>query len=305
MPCRDLENNKQLIIYVWVIILIFYIHYILIQNQRMNILLSHIQSYLLSSNMHYRIHKGTGVPVLFLHGWGGSTKSFEYIESKFIAMGHTVVNLDLWGFGQSNLPPQNYGIFDYANDISNLLDNLGYKEYYLIGHSFGGRIAILLGNNPKVSKIILVNSAGVKPKRSLGYYYKVYSYKLKKNIKKIMNPQQNKTKQTTGQINKNANLGKRTISKVGSQDYQNLSDDFKAVFVRVVNTHLHKQIKAITASTLIIWGSKDKDTPLYMAKFLHKNIANSGLIVFETAGHYSYVDHYDEFITIANKFLFL
>jgi len=229
--------------------------------------------------MNYRLHIGSGIPVVLLHGWGGSLKSFEYCEKWFADRGRTVINIDLLGFGESEMPKSTYTIFDYASDIGNLLDKLGYNVYYLIGHSFGGRIAIILGSSQKVKKMILVDSAGIKPRRGPRFYYKTLKYKVKKRLK-------------------------LNTKNLGSSDYKALHPQMRSVFVSVVNTHLNKRVKAIKASTLIVWGSKDKDTPLYMAKYLNRHIKDSGLVIFDGASHYSYLDRYGDFVLIADKFLY-
>ena len=52
-----------------------------------------------------------------------------------------------------------------------------------------------------------------------------------------------------------------------------------------------------------MWGEEDKDTPLYMAKIMEKNIKDSGLVVLKNAGHFSYIDKSSEFNLITDNFL--
>jgi len=226
---------------------------------------------------HFRITLGSGTPIVLLHGWGGSIESWQILEKNLIDSGYTVIVVDFAGFGQTPEPPSDWGINEYAQSIRMLLDHLEYKEYNLIGHSFGGRVCILLANYKSVNKILLCNSAGLKPKRSLKYHFKVWKYKLNKK------------------------LGKDTTN-AGSHDYRALSDNMKQVFVKVVNQHLDAQLSRITTPTLIVWGDKDTETPLYMAKKLNKNIVGSGLIVLKDAGHYSYIQYSQRFFLIVESF---
>jgi pimeloyl-ACP methyl ester carboxylesterase len=225
----------------------------------------------------HNLVQGFGIPIVLLHGWGGSRASFQALEKNMIESGHTVITVDFAGFGQSEAPPSSWGIYDYANSVKVLFDNLDYGEYYVVGHSFGGRVGIILGKDPRVKKLILCSAAGLKPRRSIRYYFKVWSYKLKKKM---------------GISSKNA----------GSSDYKKLSPQMKEVFVRVVNQYLNEEAKQITANTLIVWGKLDDTTPLYMAKKLHKKIKGSGLIVLDNAGHYSYMQHQAKFAAIAREF---
>ena len=56
--------------------------------------------------------------------------------------------------------------------------------------------------------------------------------------------------------------------------------------------------KKIRVKTFIIWGSKDKETKIFMARKLHKLIENSKLFVFENAGHFSFLDDKQEFLIL-------
>jgi len=136
---------------------------------------------------------GEGKDILLLHGWGGSIESFlpvfnslkKYTELN-PSFKYRIWSMDLPGFGQSDVPPQNWGSFEYAEFVKKFLDNFTIDKIILIGHSFGGRISIILASKYKtlVDKLILIDSAGIIPKRTIKYYTKVYSYKIVKNILK-------------------------------------------------------------------------------------------------------------------------
>lgn len=72
--------------------------------------------------------------------------------------------------------------------------------------------------------------------------------------------------------------------------------------MRVVNENLKPLLNDIESPTLLIWGDKDDATPLYMAKIMEKEIKGSGLVVFEGAGHYSYLDEYNRFKRVLESF---
>ena len=63
-----------------------------------------------------------------------------------------------------------------------------------------------------------------------------------------------------------------------------------------------RKAKQITAPTLLIWGTKDKDTPIYMAKKLNKFIGDSAIIRFEDCGHFCYLEKPTEFEKIVTNF---
>jgi pimeloyl-ACP methyl ester carboxylesterase len=73
--------------------------------------------------------------------------------------------------------------------------------------------------------------------------------------------------------------------------------------VKVINDNLLEQLNLIKVPTLLVWGENDEDTPVYMGKIMEQNIPDSGLVVLKEAGHYSYVDNYDQFRAVINVFL--
>ena len=126
-----------------------------------------------------------GKPIVLMHGWGCEHSTVSSIAS-ILNSDHRVYNIDLPGHGKSDEPTGVWGIEDFTRLIEKFIIALNIKTPSLIGHSFGGRISILYGSRNKTDKIVLVDSAGVKPKRSLKYYWKVYSFKTLKKIIKLL-----------------------------------------------------------------------------------------------------------------------
>ena len=153
------------------------------------------------------------------------------------------------------------------------------NKVILVGHSFGGRVAIRIASQKGylLDKIVLVDSAGLIPRRGLKYYFKIYVHKLMMKLN----------------IPHNA----------GSDDYRKLNGVLKQTFKNVVNEDLGAELNKVTLPVLLIWGSKDKDTPIYMARRMKRRMPDSALIIFEAAGHYSYLDRYGLFVTILRNFL--
>lgn len=224
--------------------------------------------------------------VLFLHGWGGSSISFSGVAAS-LSSRFKVINLDFPGFGKSKEPNMPWSVEDYAMAVKRLLDELGASQVSVVAHSFGGRVAIKLAYLfPEIiDKLVLVDSAGLRPRRGIKYFFSVRRYKLLKFLvtKGLMSPEKLKSR--------------------GSSDYRALSDNMKKTFVKVVNEDLKNNAKTINAETLIIWGESDLDTPLYMAKKLKKYIIGSELIVLPGCGHFAYLEKFGQFIKILDAFL--
>lgn len=237
------------------------------------------------------IDEGNGKEVLLLHGWGGSIQTmipiFNIIKDKF-----RVLIVDLPGFGQSDIPKKPWNSYDYAESIYKLIKKLNLKDLIIFGHSHGGRISIILSSKYNIaSKLILIDSAGIIPKRTAKYYIKVYWFKLLKKIYLLL-PAKNKQEKLN-----------RFYKKYGSRDYRDSDGIMRQTMVKVINDNLSEQLPLIKVPTLLIWGENDEDTPIYMGKYMEEKIPDSGLVLLKGAGHYSYVDNYDQFRAVINVFL--
>lgn len=242
-------------------------------------------------NINY-IESGTGCPVLLLHGWGGSIQTmlpiYNILKDRF-----RVIAVDLPGFGKSDIPKIPWTSYDYAECIKKFIEKIKIKDIILFGHSHGGRISIILTSKYNiVKKLILIDSAGLIPKRKANYYFKVYSFKLLKALYIFFK----------GSDSKEDTLQK-FYEKFGSADYKEAHGIMRQTMVKVINDNLLSLLPSIKVPTLLIWGENDEDTPLYMGKIMEEKIADSGLIILKNAGHYSYVDCYEQFRAVISVFL--
>lgn len=230
--------------------------------------------------------------VVLLHGWGANKETMVPI-SNLIKDRYRVVLLDLPGFGESEEPEKVYDSFNYAKIVLKFLEKLEIEKAIFIGHSFGGKISsIIASKHPDlVEKLILIDSAGLIPKRGLDYYISVYRYKLGKWIYKNINFK-----------NKEKKL-KEFQEKYGSDDYKDSSGIMRKILVTVVNENIKPLLKDIKAETLLIWGENDDATPLYMGETFEKEIPESGLVILKDSGHFSYIDDYGTFSAVINSFL--
>lgn len=231
-----------------------------------------------------------GRPVVLMHGWGCDHTTVRSIAA-VLAPGLHVYNLDLPGHGRTPEPPDVWGVPEYTGFVEKFIDRLGLHDPVLIGHSFGGRISLLLGSRRPLSKIVLVDAAGIKPKRSLKYYIKVYSFKTAKKILPLI------LGKKRGEAAINAWRG-----KAGSADYRNSSPLMRAVMTKSINLDLKHVMPSIKAATLLIWGENDTATPLSDAKYMEKHIPNAGLVCFPDCGHYSFLDNPGGFRAVMRNF---
>lgn len=236
--------------------------------------------------------EGEGEAVVLLHGWGGQTVSLKPVFDCLVS-DYKAYALDLPGFGNSDLPPCPWGADDYALFVSALFTKLGVAKASIIAHSFGGRIAIVLAakHPEKVDKLILVDSAGIKPRRTFKYHVRVSIAKIGKLLfsRRLFGAFGEKVRNAISRL-------------VGSKDYQD-AGEMRRTFVKIVNEDLKPLLPKIRASTLLVWGEKDTATPIAHAKIMEKEIGDAGLVVLQNAGHFSYLDSYPQFCRIVSRFL--
>ncbi|MDE5840711.1 MAG: alpha/beta hydrolase [Muribaculaceae bacterium] len=231
-------------------------------------------------SLHYRDSGEENLkPVIIMHGWGCNVDTVVSIENIFKGK-MRVLNVDLPGHGRSSEPPSVWGVEDFTAMMEKFIMRLGLHRPSLVGHSFGGRISILLSSRGDVDKVLLVDSAGIKPKRSLSYYWKVYSFKtIKKTLMFFLGKK------------KGSEAVERIRGKKGSADYRNSSPMMRAVMSKCVNEDLKYVMPSIKAPTLLIWGEDDTATPLSDAVTMKRLIPDSGLVSFPGCGHYSFLDN--------------
>jgi pimeloyl-ACP methyl ester carboxylesterase len=228
-------------------------------------------------------HRSTALVVL--HGWGVSLDAVAPIQTALAAERH-VLAFDLPGFGQSDPPAAVWGSSDYAEVVKRALHSLSLGQIDLVGHSFGGKVAILLASCwPKlVRRLVLVNSAGIRPTRSPIYAGRVLTFKAARRL--------------AGRLPGAGWLSQR----LGSADYR-VAGPLRSTLVRVVNEDLRPLLPRITAPTLLVWGDQDRETPPSDAAIMEREIPDAGLVVFHGAGHYSYADDQPRFCRVVSNFL--
>lgn len=243
--------------------------------------------------LHYT-DNGTGPrTIIMMHGWGCNHTTLASVERTALEAGWRVVNFDFPGFGQSQEPSEVWGVEEYTQVIEQLVERLGLEHPSLLGHSFGGRVGILYASrHDDVDKLILVDAAGIKPKRTFAYYRKVYTFKAMKWLMYL----------ALGKKEAEKRLDARR-SKAGSSDYAQASPMMRRILSKVVNEDLTARLSLIKAPTLLVWGTEDTATPLSDARKMESLIPDAGLVAFDGCGHYSFLDNPVGFKAVLKSFL--
>lgn len=236
--------------------------------------------------------EGQGDSVVLLHGWGASSQSLAGVVA-CLAPHFQVMTVDLPGFGWSQGPPAAWGVADYADHVRQLLDAVRIPKAALLGHSFGGRIAIRLASShpERVDRLILVASAGVRPTRGPRYYARVATFKALRRVLTL-----------PGLAGPGSRLLSRWQAKVGSRDYL-AAGALRPTFVKVVNEDLTPALALIQAPTLLLWGDQDHEVRRPAVDVMAAQIPGAHLTVFAGAGHFPFQDAPEHFCQSVREFL--
>lgn len=220
--------------------------------------------------------------VVFLHGWGVNAVSLRPIWQGC----QNFVALDWPGFGESQIPSSVWNVAMYADFLSIFFEKKKIKNPILVGHSFGGRVIVKYcsSGSQEAQKIILIDSAGIKDSSWKAEFLSRLS-SAGNSLRKVPG--------AGGLVDK---VGK----KLQSDDYR-LAGDKKGIFKKVVAEDLQEDMKKIEVPTAIIWGEDDQDTPVSDGQKIHQLVANSKYYVIEGAGHYPFVDKYQDFMKVFNR----
>lgn len=243
-------------------------------------------------NAAHVVFGNVGEPVLALHGWGASVDLVAPFARQLATRGFRVYVPDLPGFGETPASKSAWSVHDYTNFVLSYLAANGLERVHLFGHSFGGRLSLVLGAEQpeRIHKIVLVNSAGVPPRHSMSSQMRLNAYK---GIRDSLS--------AVGMKALSQRLRDWYVGRYGSADYKN-AGVLRETFTKVISEDLRPYAARVKASTLLIWGAKDEETPLWQAQTLEKLIPDAGLVVYDDAGHYSYLDRLPDVVRTIEYF---
>jgi pimeloyl-ACP methyl ester carboxylesterase len=213
-----------------------------------------------------------------LHGWGQSKSSLRSL-GELLAADAQVHLIDLPGFGESPRPATDWGTQEYADCILQYLDEHGVQATVLLGHSFGGRIAVRFASlHPsRVQALVLMSAAGVPRRRSLTARVRLWFVRLLGLLIKTLDRSDARKWRTW--------FGET----FGSRDYR-AAGDLRGILVKHVGEDLSAAAREIRCPTLLLWGGQDRETPPEMAVRFNELITNSKLIIMPGKDHFPYED---------------
>jgi pimeloyl-ACP methyl ester carboxylesterase len=215
---------------------------------------------------------GDGPAILILHGWGSRSDRWERVAALLLQHTFSLIIPDLPGFGKSEEPKFPFGIGEYHSFLKEFVDVLGLKEFYLLGHSFGGGLALAFSvKHPEKVKKLFLFAAAVRRQedtrksilRRIAKTVKIFSFLpfyavFRKGVYKYV---------------------------IGKSDYPYQKGVMKDSYLRVIAQDLSPLLPYVTVPTVILWGDKDDVVPLKDAHFLKEHIPNAELAILPNGDH--------------------
>lgn len=227
------------------------------------------------------IQYGKGKDIILLHGWGQNIEMMKPLGDAFCDRFRITI-LDFPGFGQSEEPKEAWTIDKYSLMLEEFVKQTGIKKPIVMGHSFGGRVAIRYSARNNIDKLVLFGSPCIRTNEDLSLKVKI--------LKKL---------KTLPGMNK---FGEFMKQYIGSRDYKAASPIMRQTLVEVVNEDLSKYAREIEEPTLLIWGEQDTEAPVSDAKELEKIMMDAALIILPGT-HYAYLENLARVITILDNFI--
>ena len=242
----------------------------------------------------YYEEQGKGPPLLLIHGFGASTFTWRFVAPE-LAKTHRVIAVDLKGFGQSDKPfDERYSVVDQAELLAQLIEEKDLRNLTLVGHSFGGGVALLLALQAnqrldgRITKLVLLDSIAYP--QQIPVFFRLLDVPLVSQIGVRMVP-------PTVQTRVALEIAYFDDSKIDAAEIETYAAPLKTAAGKHAMIHSARQIlpediaqlsesyKAIELPTLILWCDHDRIVPLEVGLRLRRTLPNSTLRLVEDCGH--------------------
>ena len=202
-----------------------------------------------------------------LHGWASHPINWTNFVKRLKAAGFKVLMPALPGFTTKISHP--YNTQDYVDWFDGYLKDKNLDKIILIGQSFGGQIAIQFASqNPqKLERLVLIGAAGIRNQ-----------FNLKKNLFWFL--------AKAGKLVTSSPFFKKLLYRLAREwDYAKASPLMKETLRLIVKDDQQTNLRKVLTPTLLLWGSRDRYTPINQGQLMHRLIKGSTLKVFDGEGH--------------------
>ena len=226
--------------------------------------------------------KGSGRPVILLHGYMSDRQSFYYQIQAIAERGRTAVACDMPSFGASAPISRPWSVGDYADWLAAFIEKGNLRGADIIAHSFGARVAFkLLSRDSGVAgKLVITGGAGLVKERSPAYIRQVKRYR---RVKKL--------------------FPKYAERHFGSEEYRALPPVMKESYKLIVNEDLRECAAAVKNPALLIYGNNDTVTPPNEEGAIFSSLIAGSRLVCIDGGHFCFCENPTVFNGLVFEFL--
>lgn len=256
--------------------------------------------------------EGQGPPILMLHGFGASSYTWRFLQPA-LAQSHRTIAIDLKGFGRSDKPlDRRYSLFDQADIVERVIEKLRLRDVVLVGHSYGGGIALALTVNEQTSrlkrikKLVLIDSMTYR--QGLPYFLAFLRTPVVSHLGLLVVPPEVQSQAALEFAYRDND--KITWDAVREYAQPLYSLGGKYALIRSAEQIVPPEIdsytdrfRAIDIPTLILWCEGDKIVRLKNAVRLNRDIKNSQLHLIKNCGHAPQEETPDETLGALRPFL--
>jgi pimeloyl-ACP methyl ester carboxylesterase len=242
----------------------------------------------------YYYEEGKGPPLLLIHGFGASTYTWRHVAPG-LAKSYRVIAVDLKGFGQSDKPfDGRYSVYDQAELLAQLIEDKDLRDLTLVGHSFGGGVALLLALEAnqrldgRITRLVLLDSIAYP--QNIPVFFRLLDVPLVSQLGVRMVP-------PSVQARVALQIAYFDDSKIDPEEIELYAAPLKTAAGKHAIIHSARQIvpediaelseryKTIDLPTLILWCDHDRIVPLEVGIKLRRTLPNSTLRLIEDCGH--------------------
>lgn len=237
--------------------------------------------------------------VVLLHGLGSNAETWLY-NIPALAANYRVIALDQVGFGKSDKPSINYRVATYVDFLDKFLTELKIEKTALVGNSMGGWVSVLYAAKypGKISKIVLVDSAGYAPPKNFDYRF---LQRLNPSTREGTRDMVKTVFYNSAPFVSDAAIDLFMAMRIAANDGNTIQN-----LLRTIETgedYFDSQVKMVKHPTLIVWGKQDSLTPVADGERLNREIPGSELAVFDQCGHVPHIEKAVDFNKKVLEFL--
>ena len=210
--------------------------------------------------------------IVLLHGWGANITKLQPLAKSLQKIGWQTLVLKLPGF-DAPLPKKPWSLENYANFVLEKTHTHFGEEFFLFGHSFGGKTTAKLAiiDNQSLLGIILCASSGF----SRANPFKRVIFRILAKVGKVLFI-----------IPPIAKISRKLLYKiVREHDYEKTQGTMRETFKRIIEENLKIVVNKIKIPVLLLWGKQDKMTPVKGAHYIKKVLSKARLVIFNKEGH--------------------